>query len=72
MRVKEASEKRLVEQQRIYQAKLDEKVKIDNLILCAQSLEFEIKKRYDTLKTKFKIDLSKLSDYEILDLKKRR
>ena len=36
-----------------------------------EAWEFEIQKRYETLKTKFKIDLTELSDYEILDLKKR-
>lgn len=67
----EAFERSLLEQQRLEQLRQDEKTKIDNLVDCAKSLEFEIQKRYDTLKTKFKIDLAKLGDYEILDLKKR-
>ena len=67
----EAYERDLLEQQRATQQQHEEKIKIDNLLVCAQSLEFEIQKRYNSLKTKFKIDLTKLSDYEILDLKKR-
>ena len=68
---KEASHKRLAEEQRLQRENWEEKIKVQNLMTCAQSLEYEIKTRYDALKTKFKIDLSKLSDYEILDLKKR-
>ena len=51
--------------------KYEEGIKIQNLMACAQSLEYEIKNRYDALKHKFSMDLNALSDYEILDLKKR-
>ena len=41
------------------------------MLCCADNLYFEIKTRYDTLKGKCVIDISKLNDYEILNLKKR-
>ena len=40
-------------------------------MICANNLYYEIKIRYETLKGKCMIDLSKLNDYEVLDLKKR-
>ena len=68
---KEEHDKVIAEEEHFKQAKFEEKIKIDNLLSCAQNLEFEIKLRYDSLKVKCTSDLSKLSDYEILDFKKR-
>ena len=44
---------------------------IENMMICANNLYYEIKIRYETLKGKCMIDLSKLNDYKVLDLKKR-
>ena len=68
---KEANEKLQAEEERVRKKKYEEGIKIQNLMACAQSLEYEIKNRYDALKHKFSMDLNALSDYEILDLKKR-
>ena len=68
---KETIKKNAAEQKQIQQAKFEEKLKIEKLMDCAQNLEFEITMRHDTLKNKCDIDLEKLGDYEILNLKKR-
>ena len=41
-----------------------------NLLTCATNLQVEIKMRYDTFAEKCNVNVSKLSDYEVLDLKK--
>ena len=41
------------------------------MMICANNLYYEIKIRYETLKGKCMIDVSKLNDYEVLDLKKQ-
>ena len=55
---------------RIKQEAAAEKAKVDELIVCAKSLEFEIKTRHSTFKSKCDIKLSDLNDHEVLDLKK--
>ena len=61
----------LAENARIQEIEQSEKEKIKNLLVCAEGLKFEIQTRYDTLKSKCEINFSELSDYEILDVKKR-
>ena len=68
---KEAAERLHAEEERIRREKLQEGAKIRDLMTCAISLEHEIKNRYDTLKDKFKVNMSKLTDHEVLNLKKR-
>ena len=41
------------------------------MMICMNNLYYEIKIRYETLKGKCMIDLSKLNDDEVLDLKER-
>ena len=47
---KQAKESYHAEQNRIQKSKIDEMEKIENLIACAQNLEFDITQRYETLK----------------------
>ena len=61
----------LVEEYRSSQAKLEEQTKINNLMVCAENQHFEIKIRYETLKKKCLVNVRTLSDYEVIDLKKR-
>ena len=68
---KEAYEKLKADEERMRNKEYEEGIKIQNLMTCAQSLEHEIKNRYDALKHKFRINLDGLTDYEVLDLKKR-
>ena len=68
---KNLREKNMAEQKRLKQDQEEEQIKIDNLLSCAENLHFEIKSRYDALCTKCTIDIGKLNDYEVLDLKKR-
>ena len=58
-------------QNRIHKSKIDVMEKIENLIVCVQDLKFEITQRYETLKNKCESDLTEISDYEILELKRR-
>ena len=67
----EARERELAEEARLDAAECEEKAKIDNMLVCAESLVFEIKTRYDTLSKKCVVKVDELSDHEILDLKKR-
>ena len=64
-------EKEMAEQERSQTAKMKEKIKIENLLSCAENLHYEIKTRYDILTAKCTIGVDKLSDYEILNFKKR-
>ena len=64
-------EKEMAEQERSQTAEMKEKIKIENLLSCAENLHYEIKTRYDILTAKCTIDVDKLSDYEILNFKKR-
>ena len=61
----------MAEQERSQTAEMKEKIKIENLLSCAENLHYEIKTRYDILTAKCTIDVDKLSDYEILNFKKR-
>ena len=49
---KQAKESYHAEQNRIQKSKIDEMEKIENLIACAQNLEFDITQRYETLKNR--------------------
>ena len=68
----EAREKDLAEEFKIQEARRAEEEKIGNLLLCADTLVFEIKTRYDTLWKKCSIQFSELTDHEIFELKKRQ
>ena len=46
---KEAEERKLAEKIRISQLKIEERAKINDLMICAQNLHFDIKTRYETL-----------------------
>ena len=61
----------IAESNRVAQAKREEQAKIDEIMICAKNLHFEIKTRHETLKKKCLVKISELSDYEILDLRKR-
>ena len=67
----EIREKELAEEEKRLQAEVDEQMKIDNILICAENLYFEIKTRYDTLLSKCSIDLENMDHYEILEVKKR-
>ena len=67
----EAREKELAEEFKIKEARRVEEDKIRNLLLCADTLVFEIKTRYETLWKKCSIRISELTDHEIFELKKR-
>ena len=68
---KNLREKEMAEQKRLKQDQEEEQNKIDNLLSCAENLHAEIESRYDALYAKCTIDINKLNDYEVLDLKKR-
>ena len=67
-------EKEMAEQERSQTAEMKEKLKIENLLSCAETLHYEIKTRYDILTAKCTIkctiDVDKLS--EILNFKNER
>ena len=65
-------EKEMAEQERSQTAEMKEKIKIENLLSCAENLHYEIKTRYNILTAKCTIDVDKLSDYAILDFKKHK
>ena len=67
-----AREKELAEEFKIQEARRAEEEKIGNLLLCADTLVFEIKTRYDTLWKKCSIQFSELTDHENFELKKRQ
>ena len=67
----EAQERKSAVLKRMQDAEIQEKLKINNILICAENLRFEIKTRYDALKSKCILDFSNLTDHEILDLKKR-
>ena len=68
---KEAIKRDQEERTRVMKAQKEERDKIQNLLDCASNLKFEIEARYNALKNKCDIAFSNLSDYEVLDLKKR-
>ena len=68
---KEDKEKELAEVSRLEQEETAEKARVHELLSCAKDLHHEVKARYSTFEGKCKIDVSKLSDYEVLELKKR-
>ena len=68
---KQEESKLLAEAARIDQEKLLEQKRIEVTLNCAKSLTAEIKTRHDLFIGKCSIDLSAMSEYEILDLKKR-
>ena len=49
---KNLRDKQNAENQRLQQAQVEEKIKLDNLLSCAENLHFEIETRYNTLTTK--------------------
>ena len=59
------------EQERILQENRAEESKIQNLLACGLTLQSEIKTRFVSLVKKFKVDLSTLTDREVLDIRKR-
>ena len=65
------NEKFLAESNRVAQAEYLEREKINNILVCAESQQFEIVCRHGTLMRKLLLDISELNDFEILDLKKR-
>ena len=66
----EANEKLKAETKRLRQAQLEEEAKIRETLSCAESHSYEIKMRSQRLLKKCEQDLSALSDYEVLDIKK--
>ena len=66
----EASEKLKAETKRLRQAQLEKEAKVNETLSCAESQSFEIELRSQRLLKKCYQDLSDLSDYEILDIKK--
>ena len=65
------AEIKLREAERVAAVEAQEKLRQDNLVACAKGLKHELDIRYDTLLGKLEIDLDKLNDFEILDLKKQ-
>ncbi len=61
----------LAEENRLSQAKLEQQTKIANVMFCAENQYFEIQFRHETLTEKCSVNVDKLDDYEIMDLKKR-
>ena len=68
---KEENERRLVEQKQLQKVQEEEDAKIADTIACAKSQFFEIRTRSDRLLKKCNVDFTSLSDFEILDIKKR-
>ena len=60
-----------VEVKRRLEAESAEKIKISNILQCAENLKLEIKTRNDTILDKCLIRVRKLTDHEVLDWKKR-
>ena len=56
---------------RAAEADAEKKLKSESLLACAKDLKHEIDIRHDSLVKKLSVDFSKLSDFEILDLKKQ-
>ena len=67
----EAYDRKVAEERRLSEEKFAEERRMDELMNCAENLHFEIDVRYKTFTKKCKIDVTELSDHEILDLKKR-
>ena len=65
------NEKQLAEDIQLEKAKLSEREKINEMLVCAKSLLSELNTRHSILLGKCTIDFDALSDYEILDLKKK-
>lgn len=62
---------REAEADRVFKEKAEADNKKEELLVCAESLKYEIGTRCDTLRLKCNVDVSKLNDHEVLDLRKR-
>ena len=69
---KQESDRKLAEGIRSDKDKLSEREKINDILICAKSLHLELNTRYSIMLSKCSIDFDSLSDFEILDLKKKR
>ena len=67
----EAEQTKVDEINRMNELELEKQSRTKNLLLCAKNLHYEIKTRYDIFIEKCKIEIDILSDYELLDLRKR-
>ena len=66
---KEAQEQKLADEIRTSQLENEERARVNDLMVCAHNLHFEIKTRYETLGKKCSVDLATLSDHEVLEKK---
>ena len=60
-----------VELERAASAEAEKRLKQESLLTCAKDLKHEIDIRHDSLVKRLSVDFDKLSDFEILDLKKQ-
>ena len=62
---------REAEADRVFKEKVEADNKKEELLICPESLKYEIGTRCDTLRMKCNVDISELDDHEMLDLRKR-
>ena len=68
---KREAQRKVEEDERALKERIAEEQKVESLMICAFSLQSEIKKRYVSLAKKCKVDPAVLSDHEVLDLRKK-